>query len=83
MNFIKLHIVYQSNPTKKATSENDLLMREVYYHACDIVEITPTVPDDESLMAKTHVRFAWAQCSFSVMETAEEILALIKNGDCK
>lgn len=82
MNFIKLHLVYQNNPAKKATTENDLLMREAYYHACDIVEITPVVPDDDSIMAKTHVRFGWAPHSFSVLETAEEIIELIKKGDC-
>jgi hypothetical protein len=83
MNFIKLHIVYQSNPTKKAVTENDLLLRESYFHTCDIIEVTPTIADDESIMAKTYVRFSWNPPSpISVMETAEEILKLIKEGEC-
>lgn len=84
MNFIKVHLVYQNNPMKKATTEADLLMRESYFHACDIIEITPIIPDDESIMAKCYIRFNWnPPNAVSVMETAEEVLELIKAAEFK
>lgn len=77
LDFIKLTVVYQANPARRAANENDMRMREMYIRAMDVLEITPIVADDEAVIAKTFIRTASAPGPMSVMETAEEILEAI------
>jgi hypothetical protein len=79
--FVKLTVVYPDNPHRPSQQPTDMRMRDTFVRPEDILEITPTIPEDGSVVAKTHVRLSWAPGPLTVLETADEVFELLKKAE--